>query len=43
MPAGEFEAKFVRVGMPAIITGCNFSWPTKYGELSVEHVYNVSG
>ena len=42
MSPGEFEAKFVRVGVPAMITGCNFSWPAKYGEMSVENVYNVS-
>ena len=42
MSAGEFENKFVRVGVPAMITGCNFSWPTKYGEMSVENVYEVS-
>ena len=42
MSPEDFEAKFVRVGTPAIITGCNFTWPTKYGEMSVEKVYSVS-
>ena len=43
MPEAEFEANFVRVGIPAMITGCNFSWPAKYGEMSVENVHKVSG
>ena len=42
MSPEDFEAEFVRVGTPAIITGCNFTWPTKYGEMSVETIYSVS-
>ena len=42
MPAREFEAKFVRVGIPVMITECNYSWPSAYGEFSVENVLDVS-
>ena len=42
MSPADFEAKFVRVGIPAIVTGCNLTWPTKYGEMTVEKVYSVS-
>ena len=42
MSPREFDTKFVRVGAPVMITGCNYSWPSAYGEFSVENVLDVS-